>query len=80
MDLKYKIDRIMLDNMTPGMMKKAVRLIRELNSKIEIEASGNVSLKSVRKIAQTGVDLISVGKLTHSAPALDLSMDIITDG
>jgi nicotinate-nucleotide pyrophosphorylase (carboxylating) len=78
--LKYKIDRIMLDNMTPNMMKKAVRLIRELNSKIEIEASGNVSLKSVRKIAQTGVDLISIGKLTHSAPALDLSMDISTNG
>lgn len=78
--LKYKIDRIMLDNMTPSMMKKAVRLIRELNSKIEIEASGNVNLKNVRKIAQTGVDLISIGKLTHSAPALDLSMDIITDG
>jgi nicotinate-nucleotide pyrophosphorylase (carboxylating) len=78
--VRYKIDRIMLDNMTPAMMTRAVKLIREINSKVEIEASGNVSLKNIRKIAQTGVDLISIGKLTHSAPALDLSMDIITNG
>ncbi|HDS00609.1 MAG TPA: nicotinate-nucleotide diphosphorylase (carboxylating), partial [candidate division Zixibacteria bacterium] len=46
-------------------------------SDVEIEASGNVSLGSVRRIANTGVDYISIGKLTHSAPALDLSMEIV---
>ena len=55
-------------------------LIRKTNPKIEIEASGNVRLGNVRKIAQTGVDFISIGGLTHSAPALDLSMEIIRNG
>ncbi|HEQ99318.1 MAG TPA: carboxylating nicotinate-nucleotide diphosphorylase [candidate division Zixibacteria bacterium] len=75
--LKYKIDRIMLDNMSLDQMKKAVEYIRSKNSDVEIEASGNVSLGSVRRIANTGVDYISIGKLTHSAPALDLSMEIV---
>ena len=74
--LKYKIDRIMLDNMTVSRMKKAVELIRSERPDLEIEASGNVSLRTVRKIAQTGVDYISAGALTHSAPAVDLSMEI----
>jgi nicotinate-nucleotide pyrophosphorylase (carboxylating) len=74
--LKFKIDRIMLDNMSLSQMKHAVELIREVNPGIEIEASGNVSLKTVRKIAQTGVDFISAGALTHSAPAADISMEI----
>ena len=75
--LKYKIDRIMLDNMTPAVMQKAVRLIRGSNPKTEIEASGNINLRNIRRIAETGVDYISIGRLTHSAPALDLSMEII---
>ncbi|MBD3382059.1 MAG: carboxylating nicotinate-nucleotide diphosphorylase [candidate division Zixibacteria bacterium] len=74
--LKYKIDRIMLDNMTVSRIKKAVELIRSEHPGLEIEASGNVSLRTVRKIAQTGVDYISAGALTHSAPAVDLSMEI----
>ena len=78
--LKYNIERIMLDNMTPALMKKACLLIRKTNPKIEIEASGNVRLGNVRKIAQTGVDYISIGGLTHSAPSLDLSMEIIRNG
>ena len=76
--LEYKIDRIMLDNMTPDQMAEAVQFIRGKNPNVEIEASGNVSLGAVRRIANTGVDFISIGKLTHSAPSLDLSMEIIT--
>ena len=65
------VDRIMLDNMTITQMREAASLV---NGEIELEASGNVNLHSVRKIAETGVDFISVGSLTHSAKALDLSM------
>lgn len=66
-------DIIMLDNMPPALMKEAVSLIR---GKALVEASGNVSLDNVREIARTGVDRISIGALTHSAPAADISMKI----
>ncbi|HPQ45228.1 MAG TPA: carboxylating nicotinate-nucleotide diphosphorylase [Syntrophales bacterium] len=64
-------DIIMLDNMGIGDMKKAVSLI---NGRALVEASGNVSLSNVREIAETGVDFISIGSLTHSAPAADISL------
>jgi nicotinate-nucleotide pyrophosphorylase (carboxylating) len=64
-------DRIMLDNMDLGQMRDAVRLA---GGRVALEASGGVSLERVAAIAATGVDYISVGALTHSAPALDLSM------
>lgn len=67
-------DIIMLDNMQPDRIKKAVDIIRKKNASITIEASGNVSLKNVRRIAETGVDLISIGALTHSALAADISL------
>jgi len=67
-------DIIMLDNMQPDMIKEAVDIIRKKAPSITIEASGNVSLKNVRRIAETGVDLISIGALTHSAPATDISL------
>ncbi|KPK99826.1 MAG: nicotinate-nucleotide pyrophosphorylase [candidate division Zixibacteria bacterium SM23_73_3] len=70
-------DWIMLDNMKIHQMKKAVRMIRSSSADIKIEASGGVSLRNVRKIALTGVDFISVGALTHSAPALDMSLILI---
>ena len=67
-------DVVMLDNMDVDTMRKAV----EVNGgKAVLEASGGVGLTSVRAIAETGVDLISVGALTHSAPALDLSLRIL---
>jgi nicotinate-nucleotide pyrophosphorylase (carboxylating) len=66
-------DTIMLDNMTVGDMKKAVDII---NRRVPLEASGNVSLANVRQIAETGVDFISVGALTHSVPASDISLKI----
>jgi nicotinate-nucleotide pyrophosphorylase (carboxylating) len=70
------VDVIMLDNMGYEMMAKAVRYI---NGRAVVEASGNVSLKTLNKIAATGVDVISCGALTHQARSVDLSMRIITD-
>ncbi len=64
-------DAIMLDNMTPEAMREAVRLI---GGKVPVEASGNVTLANIRQIAETGVDFISVGALTHSAGAADISL------
>ncbi|MEW6507160.1 MAG: carboxylating nicotinate-nucleotide diphosphorylase [Bacteroidota bacterium] len=66
-------DLIMLDNMNLTTMKKAVKLI---NSKCKVEASGGIRLNNIRKIAMTGVDFISVGSITHSVRALDISMYI----
>jgi nicotinate-nucleotide pyrophosphorylase (carboxylating) len=71
--LGLKVDRIMLDNMDLETMRNAVQMS---NGKIPLEASGNVSLAHVRQIAETGVDFISSGALTHSAPTLDISMKI----
>ncbi|MBI4699418.1 MAG: carboxylating nicotinate-nucleotide diphosphorylase [Nitrospirae bacterium] len=69
-------DIIMLDNMTLQDMKKAVAIIRSKNLRTHIEASGGINLQNIRAIAGTGVDLISVGALTHSAMAVDISMEI----
>jgi nicotinate-nucleotide pyrophosphorylase (carboxylating) len=63
--------RILLDNMANDEMREAVALTA---GRAEFEASGGVSLDTVRAIAETGVDYISVGALTHSAPALDVSL------
>lgn len=71
--LAAKTDIIMLDNMPIEMMREAVKLI---SGKALVEASGNVTLETVRAIAGTGVDFISSGSLTHSAPAADISMKI----
>ena len=67
-------DWVMLDNMNVDQMAEAVRLVRNQGGGPLLEASGNVALTSVKEIAQTGVDYISVGSLTHSAAALDISM------
>ncbi len=72
--LKMKVNIIMLDNMDLETMKEAVKMVK---SKALIEASGGITLEKVREIAQTGVDLISVGALTHSVKSLDISMEII---
>jgi nicotinate-nucleotide pyrophosphorylase (carboxylating) len=69
--LGLRIERILLDNMTTEMMTEAVRLN---NGFAKLEASGNVTLLTVRKIAETGVDFISVGALTHSPPTFDVSL------
>lgn len=69
-------DIIMLDNMSLDKMKKAVEIIHAKNRNVIIEASGNITRDNVSDIAKTGVTLISVGALTHSAQASDISMDI----
>jgi nicotinate-nucleotide pyrophosphorylase (carboxylating) len=75
--LALKPDRIMLDNFDPGAMRDAVRITA---GTVPLEASGGVTLETVRAIAETGVDFISVGALTHSAPALDLSLEVAPPG
>jgi nicotinate-nucleotide pyrophosphorylase (carboxylating) len=65
-------DIILLDNMTPTQLRQAVKIIR---GRAKTEASGGVNLKTVRKIAATGVDFISVGAITHSARAVDIGLD-----
>jgi len=67
------VDIIMLDNMDLDTIRKAVKLIK---GKVLIEASGNINLDNVRKIAETGVNLISIGAITHSAPAVDISLKV----
>jgi nicotinate-nucleotide pyrophosphorylase (carboxylating) len=71
----FNPDAILLDNMTPEGLREAVRQRDKHARKILLEASGGVSLETVRAIAETGVDRISVGALTHSAPALDIALD-----
>ncbi len=71
--LNCEVDMIMLDNFDLNEMKKAVEVI---NGKSEIEASGNITLDSVKEIAETGVDYISVGAITHSVQALDISLEL----
>lgn len=69
-------DVCLLDNMTVEEMREAVKIA---NGRIKFEASGGISLDSVKAIAETGVDLISLGAITHSAPILDLGLDIEID-
>lgn len=70
------IDVILLDNMDCPRMTEAVRLRNAANNKVQIEASGGITLETVRSVAECGVDRISIGALTHSAPAMDIGMDV----
>jgi len=70
--LRFPIDAVLLDNMDAGTLKRAIALVK---GRVITEASGGVTLESVREIAKTGVDLISVGALTHSARSLDSSLE-----
>jgi nicotinate-nucleotide pyrophosphorylase (carboxylating) len=76
--LVHAPDVILLDNMSPSLVRQAVNEVRNhpAPSKIRTEASGGITLQNVREFAQAGVDWISVGALTHSAPAVDLSFEI----
>ncbi len=73
--LKHKVDAVLLDNMTPDQLRTAVKLVA---GRCLTEASGGVNLETVRAIAETGVDMISVGALTHSASVLDLGLDFVS--
>jgi nicotinate-nucleotide pyrophosphorylase (carboxylating) len=72
--LAENIEAVLLDNMSPATLAEAVRIV---DGRIITEASGGVRPENVRAIAESGVDLISVGWLTHSAPALDIALDIV---
>ncbi|SCX75090.1 carboxylating nicotinate-nucleotide diphosphorylase [Ruminococcus sp. YE282] len=71
--LAADVDVIMLDNMTPEMMKEAVKIT---DGKALLEASGNITDETLKEVAQTGVDIISMGALTHSVTAFDISLKI----
>lgn len=72
--LEADVDIIMLDNMSSKMMRQAVEIIK---GRAKIEASGNMTLKRIRKVADTGINYISIGALTHSVKALDITQRII---
>jgi nicotinate-nucleotide pyrophosphorylase (carboxylating) len=76
--LEIGVDAVLLDNMTPGELREAVRRCRSAGG-VLTEASGAITPQTVGEVAATGVDLISVGWLTHSAPALDVALDAATD-
>jgi len=65
-------DRLLLDNMDPAMLREAVSVVR---GRVPLEASGGVTLETIRFLAETGVDFISLGRITQSAPAVDIGMD-----
>ena len=71
--LEAGADAILLDNMTPAELRQAVQLV---DRRARLEASGGVTLETIRAVAETGVDEISVGALTHSAPSLDVSLEL----
>lgn len=75
--LRTRVDYILLDNMRPEDVREAVKLREKSGSKIALEVSGGVSLENVLEYARTGVERISVGKLTHAAPSIDVSLDIV---
>ena len=70
--LRAGADRLLLDNMDPAMLRSAVRIV---NRRVPLEASGGVTLETIRFLAETGVDFISVGRITQSAPAVDIGLD-----
>src|SRR5205085_819998 len=69
-------DRLLLDNMDPAMLREAVQLV---GGRVPLEASGGVTLDTIRFLAETGVDFISVGRITQSAPAVDIGLDYTLD-
>jgi nicotinate-nucleotide pyrophosphorylase (carboxylating) len=77
--LEYGAEAILLDNMSTAQVKEAVERIRKESRWIPIEASGGIVLENIRAYADTGVDFISVGALTHSAKAADISMTIVAE-
>ncbi len=77
--LDHGAESLLVDNMTPADVKKSVEFVRERGLKIPIEASGGITIENIRKYALAGPNYISVGALTHSAPAVDLSMRITAE-
>ncbi len=75
--LALRPDVLLLDNMPPRLLRAALRRLRARAPRVLLEVSGGVSLQTVRALARLGPDRISIGRLTHSAPALDLGLDLI---
>jgi nicotinate-nucleotide pyrophosphorylase (carboxylating) len=75
--IEAKVDRLLLDNQSPESLHNLVSVARRLDPGVKLEASGNVSLETVASIAATGVDFISIGAITHSAPVSDFSLRIV---
>lgn len=73
--IEFKVSRILLDNMNTKTLRQAVKLCKK--AKIKTEASGGINLDNIAAIARTGVDYLSIGALTHSAPALDINLKLI---
>mgnify|MGYP002518886521 FL=1 len=73
--LRAEPEWIMLDNMSCELMRECVKLTRSATKKTKLEASGGINLQTVHNIAATGVDALSVGALTHSAPSVDLALE-----
>ena len=71
--LGFKFNTVLFDNMNIKSLKEGVKLTKKF---YETEASGNITLKNVRSVSRTGVDRISVGSITHSAPAMDFKLEI----
>lgn len=79
--LQFPIDLVLLDNFSPAQIRRALKLHRTLKPQrrgVIFEASGGMNLKNIRRYAQPGIDFISVGKLTHSAPAVDIHLIFFT--
>lgn len=76
--LRAKPDRVLLDNMSQAIMKKAVKIRNEINPRVKLEASGNISEKNIAVVALSGVDYISLGMLTHSVENVDFTLKIKT--
>jgi nicotinate-nucleotide pyrophosphorylase (carboxylating) len=70
--LRAGADRLLLDNMPPAVLRQAVALVA---GRVPLEASGGVTLDTIRAIAETGVDFVSLGRITQSAPAVDIGLD-----
>ena len=76
--LPQQPDIVLLDNMTPDQLSQAVQLRNQAAPFVELEASGGVTLQTIRAIAESGVNRISVGALTHAATSLDIGLDWVT--
>ena len=77
--MSCKVDIIMLDNMDPKQAKEAAAIVkREMGSSCLVEVSGNINLNNLEDYCKTGIDLISVGYITHSAPAIDFSLEFVS--
>jgi nicotinate-nucleotide pyrophosphorylase (carboxylating) len=75
--LALKPEVLLLDNMSPALLRREIPRLRRLAPRVKIEVSGGVTLDGLRALAKLGPDRISVGRITHSAPALDLGLDFL---